>query len=107
MKYKKEATRASFCYHKAMKISATFRAKLEKYNTKGGWTYVVWPESKEYFGTGGLVKIKGTIDGKPFRASFMAMGNGKQMLPVKLETRKLIGKDVGDEVEVLLEEQID
>jgi hypothetical protein len=35
------------------------------------------------------------------------MGNGKQMLPVKLETRKLIGKDVGDEVEVILEERLE
>lgn len=90
-----------------MKISVKFKARLEKYDTKGGWTFVVWPESKEYFGTGGLVKIKGMIDGKPFRASFMAMGNGKQMLPIKLETRKLIDKDVGDEVIVWLEERID
>lgn len=90
-----------------MKINVTFIAKLEKYDTKGGWTYVIWPESKKFFGTGGLAKIKGKIDGKPFRASFMAMGNGKQMLPIKLETRKLIGKDVGDEVEIKLEERIE
>ena len=90
-----------------MKINATFKARLEKYNTKGGWTYVIWPESKEFLGTGGLAKIKGKIDGKPFRASFMAMGGGKQMLPIKLETRKLIGKDVGDEVEINLEERLD
>lgn len=94
-------------YHKDMKISATFKARLEKNDTKGGWTYAVWPDSKKFFGTGGFVKVKGKIDGKPFRASFMAMGNGKQMLPIKLETRKLIGKDVGDEVEVNLEERID
>jgi hypothetical protein len=90
-----------------MKIDASFRAKMEKYNTKGGWTYVVWPESKEFFGSGGLVKIKGTIDGKPFQASFMAMGNGQQMLPIKSETRQLISKDVGDEVEIHLLERIE
>ena len=90
-----------------MKIDVTFRAKLEKYDTKGGWTYVIWPESKAFFGTGGLVKITGTIEGKPFRASFMAMGNGRQMLPIKRETRQLIGKDVGDEVEVVLQERLD
>lgn len=90
-----------------MKIDATFTAVLEKYDTKGGWTYVIWPESKEFFGTGGLVKVRGKIDGKPFRASFMAMGNGRQMLPIKLETRKLIGKDEGDEVVVMLEERLE
>jgi hypothetical protein len=97
---------SDFCYHYVMKIDVTFKAKLEKANTKGGWTYVIWPPSKEYFGTGGFVKVNGRIDGKPFRATFMAMGNGKQMLPVKSETRELIGKDVGDEVEIVLEERI-
>ena len=90
-----------------MKIDVTFRGKLEKHYTKGGWTYVIWPESKQYFGTGGMVKVKGSIDGKPLRATFMAMGNGKQMLPIKAETRKLIGKDAGDEVTVTLDERLD
>ena len=80
---------------------------MEKYDTKGGWTYVIWPESKEFFGTGALVKILGTIDGKPLRATFMAMGDGKQMLPIKAETRKLIGKHAGDTVVVTLTERIE
>ena len=91
-----------------MKIkNVTFSAKLEKFPGKGGWTYVVWPESKTFFGTAGLVKITGKINGKPLRATFMAMGNGKQMLPIKAETRKLIGRDVGDEVEIILEERLE
>lgn len=85
-----------------MKIDVTFTATMQKYNTKGGWTYVIWPESKEFFGTAGLVKIMGVIDGQPLRATFMAMGDGKQMLPIKAETRKLIGKDVGDQVTITL-----
>lgn len=90
-----------------MKINETFTAKLEKSDSKGGWTYVIWPESKEFFGTAGYVKVKGRIDGTPFRATFMAMGDGKQMLPVKLETRKLINKDQGDTVTVELLERIE
>lgn len=89
-----------------MKINATFKATLEKHDTKGGWTYVLWPGSKEFLGTGGLAKVTGTIDGEPFRATFMAMGDGRQMLPIKLETRRLIGKDAGDEVEIHLQERI-
>ena len=90
-----------------MKIDVTFTAVMEKYDTKGGWTYVIWPESKNYFGTGGLVKVIGTIDGKPLRATFMAMGDGKQMLPVKAETRNLIGKHAGDTVVINLTERVE
>lgn len=90
-----------------MKINVSFEAKMQKGNSEGAWTYVIWPESSTFFGTKGLVKVRGLIDGKPFRASFMAMGEGKQMLPIKAETRKLIGKDVGDTVRIVLEERIE
>jgi hypothetical protein len=84
-----------------------FRAKLQKSPRKGGWTYVVWPKSAKVFGTRGVVKVRGRIEGHPFRASFMAMGGVKHMLPVKAEIRQAIGKDVGDEVTVKLDERIE
>jgi Domain of unknown function (DUF1905) len=87
-------------------VQKKFSAKLQKSSNKGGWTYVVWPESAKFFGTRGLVKVAGKIDGHAFRASFMAMGGGKHMLPVKAGTRKAIGKDVGDRVSVVLERRL-
>ena len=83
-------------------LDVSFDAVLEKSDAPGGWTYVVWPRSAEFFGTHGLVKVAGTIDGEPFQGSFMALGDGRHKLAVTAKMRRVIGKEEGASVRVHL-----
>ena len=78
-------------------VDKQFTAELQKSPNQGGWTYLVWPESVEFLGTRGLVKV---------RSSFMALGDGRHKLPVKADIRRAIGKEAGDTVTVRLQERL-
>jgi hypothetical protein len=85
-----------------------------KFETKildadGRGAYIEFPfDVTEEFGVRGLVPVKATFDGLPYRGSLCKMGTPGHILIVVKDVRKKIGKEAGDnvEVEVQLDEEL-
>ncbi len=82
--------------------SRTFRARIEQ--ARGGGAYVVVPFDVEAAFGAKRVPVRATIDGEPYTGSLVRMGGPDHVLGVLKEIRERIGKQMGDEVEVIVTE---
>jgi len=79
----------------------TFETKLVRPEGVGTWTFA--SISKELANQAQLrarMRVKGTIDGSPFRSSLMPAGDGDVFIVVNKELRDKIGKGSGEVVEM-------
>lgn len=88
------------------------KAKQYKYTSylfslERGGVYVGFPfDGQTEFGKRGPVRVICFIDGFQIKSSLLPMGDGSHAIHVKKELRKTIGKDVGDEVEMIIEQDL-
>lgn len=82
-----------------------FRAVIEAGD--GGGAFVIVPFDVEKTFGKKRVKINAIIDGEPYRGTLVRMGTPHHMLLVLKEIREKIGKTIGDEVTVELEEDLE
>ena len=83
----------------------TFKATIE--DAGGGGAFVRIPFDVEAAFGKKRVKIKATIEGEPYRGTLMRMGEPCYILGILKNIREKIGRDFGDEVEVMLEEDLE
>jgi hypothetical protein len=85
-----------------MEKDYSFRAVIV--NPGGGGAFVRIPFDVEQAFGRKRVPVRATIDGEPYRGTLVRMGEPCHILIVLKEIRKKIGKDFGDEVDVILEQ---
>jgi hypothetical protein len=81
----------------------SFKAKLENPQPQMDAAFITFPfDVKELFGTKGMVKVKASFDGHPYRGILSNMGGAHHVILVRKDVRAAIGKNVGDTVNVTI-----
>lgn len=78
----------------------TFKAVISKEDKEGGWTFVAWPESVSFLGSGKATKVTAKIEGHEFAVTCLPTGDGTHFLSLNKSVLKAIGRSIGDEVQV-------
>ncbi len=85
-----------------------FDAVLIRPEGVGTWTFVTIPFNvEEEYGSRGQVKVRGAVNGQPYRGSAMPQGDGCHYLVVNKALRDAAGVTTGDTVHVEMEPDVD
>ncbi|WP_435355586.1 DUF1905 domain-containing protein [Emticicia sp. SJ17W-69] len=77
-------------------------------NPAGAWHYIDFPENAyEVFGRRNFVKVKGFINGKPFKSNLFPKGNALHAITIPLKLQKELGVKLNDEITVSIEEDFE
>jgi Bacteriocin-protection, YdeI or OmpD-Associated/Domain of unknown function (DUF1905) len=85
-------------------MPVSFSSKLIRPEVVGAWTFAMVPKTAA--ATAGFrprMRVKGTIDGVPFRSSLIPRGGGEVFVVVNQEMRERIGKTDGQSVQFVLD----
>lgn len=75
---------------------------------KGNGTFVYFPyDVKKEFGTKGQIKVKAKFNGFEYCGSLAPMGMEFHLLGIRKEIRDTIKKDIGDIIEVIVEQDLE
>lgn len=77
-------------------------ARIVRPDWMPSWSVIELPGSNDFFGTGKSVKADVTVDGVEVTSALMPTGQGHHFISVSAALRTKLGKDVGDEVEVIV-----
>jgi len=70
-------------------LAKTFSAVLERTGNSLNWTHILIPfDSVKVWGTRGVLKVKGEINGFPFRTSLFPTGDGRHTMIVNKQMQK-------------------
>jgi hypothetical protein len=83
----------------------SFRAIIQ--DAHGGGAFVQIPFDVEQAFGSKRPKVKATIGGEPYRGTLVRMGTDYHILGILKEIRQKVGKNIGDEVDVVVEPDTD
>ena len=82
----------------------SFDTDLERPEGTGTWTFAPIPvDLAAQTGIKARLRVKGTIDGIPFKGTLLPFGSGRHFIVVKSELRAKIGKGAGDRVKIAMD----
>ncbi len=89
-------------------IIKKFKGLLEDPGLSVDAAFISFPyDVQKLFGTRGQVKVKVTFDGYPYRGILSIMGGGKHAILVRKDVRQAIAKNIGDTVNVIVEQDLE